>query len=829
MYYSITLHRCHKNMQTTLLNETKFTALKEFNILYIKNNRHKFKPYIIEKDEAMYLYKKCAERDGIKYFDIAHNKELINIYVYEHISNEYYVFVGDMDIEKLTNIVKYKKDTNIYKYLTHILYRNSKYNSEQFHNNKSETLRQLFTYPYNSHIIPSNIVFEEINDKLYNYQKENIKWMLYTEYNTINRTPIYFSNDELEIGEIFFHKYQLTLTEDFRERNFMYINGGMLADSPGLGKTVQILSLIQLHRAPNEYNDIASYDNIEIVNIMKICTYTTNMTYMSYLLKRSKTTLIIVPAQVYCQWQNEIEKWYNTSKYNENILYSIGTETEYNNYMKIRTQIDPQIILLSIDIYILYKSEFNSIKWWRLIIDEAHELLNRDEYYFKELYAEYKWLLTGTPNANRVYFENYIKCLCLGTFHGKYLLETNPKLMSIFYNKMFRRNTYDTIRNDVILPEVNINVKMLNFTDNERQIYNSTKIGIWNNEYQLRQLCCHPLLLNKAKKYIVNCQTIEDIKKGLLQYFEKERDDSMIEYINCKNNISRIEGEIYKNKENKEKNDKLILELEKTKGELIEIEKLVENKQNMYLYSSTINELEELKNREDYPECILCLNNYENRDIVVINCGHKYCSECVEILNERRERCPLCRCEIDNRFNYRINLKALKNGKEYLNELDVIIDKEGTKIGHIIEYIKKNREKYILLFCEWEDILLKIREILMRYKIGSLYCKGDVYEQHDIINKYQNGEGEERIMLICSTNYVSGVSLTRASDIIFVNPLIGEGEYEYINPYEEQAIGRLRRIGQMSKDVNVIKYIIKDTIEEDTIKMCLTNKITNSL
>lgn len=816
MYHSIILHRCHKNIQTTLLNEHQFPPLKQFNLLYIKNNRELFKPHVIVKNEAMYLYKKYAERDGIKYFDISHNNDIVNVYVYECISSEMYVFIGDINIEKFTIIVKNQKNTDIYKYLTHILYRNSKYNSEVFNNDKTNTIKQMFTYPNNSHYIPSNTKFDEIDRRLYSYQKENVKWMLHTEENIINNKPIYFSNDETEIGDVFFHKYHLTLTEDYRERYFIKINGGMLADSPGLGKSAQILSLIQLRCVTNEYLKINKYDDEEIENITRENSYATNITNMSYFIPRSKSTLIIIQPQIFCQWLNEIEKWYNTSKYNYNIVYGISNINEYNRYMCIRSEIEPEIILLTIDIYLQYKTEFNSIKWWRLVIDEAHEILNNEEYYFNELYAEYKWLITGTPNANSMYFENYIKYLCLGTLHGKYLLEKNPKLLNCFYNEMFRRNTYDSVKNEIILPDINMDIRMLNFTENERQIYNSTLIGLGYNTTLLRQLCCHPVLLNKAKEYIINCQTIEEFKKGLLQYFEKDRDEYMVKYINCKEYVYGLHEEFNKIIGDEEKKGVLLKDIEEGNIRLQNIEKLVLNKQNMYLYSSTINELEEYRKEEGYPDCPVCINSFEDRDIVVIKCGHKYCSECISVINERDSKCPMCRCEIDNKFNYRINLKALKMGIREDTDINGLVLKEGTKIGNVIEYLRVNKEKYILLFCEWEDILLKIKTILMKYKIGTIYCLGDAYEQYELIKRFEESEGEDKIMLICAKNYVSGVSLTKATEVIFVNPLMGE-ENEYVSPYEEQAIGRIRRIGQLARTVNVIKFIIRDTIEEDSL------------
>jgi SNF2 family DNA or RNA helicase len=66
--------------------------------------------------------------------------------------------------------------------------------------------------------------------------------------------------------------------------------------------------------------------------------------------------------------------------------------------------------------------------------------------------------------------------------------------------------------------------------------------------------------------------------------------------------------------------------------------------------------------------------------------------------------------------------------------------------------------------------------------------------------------------MLSSENTVSGSNLTNAEEIIFLDPVYGDKQYR-LNT-ENQAIGRVRRLGNKHKEINVIKLLIKNSIEE---------------
>ena len=73
-----------------------------------------------------------------------------------------------------------------------------------------------------------------------------------------------------------------------------------------------------------------------------------------------------------------------------------------------------------------------------------------------------------------------------------------------------------------------------------------------------------------------------------------------------------------------------------------------------------------------------------------------------------------------------------------------------------------------------------------------------------------------RIIMLSSDSTVSGSNLNNAEEVIFLDPIYGDKQFR-INT-ENQAIGRVRRLGNKFKEIKVIRLLIKDTIEEEIFK-----------
>ncbi|KAG6076981.1 hypothetical protein E4U15_004895 [Claviceps sp. LM218 group G6] len=163
--------------------------------------------------------------------------------------------------------------------------------------------------------------------------------------------------------------------------------GGLLADDMGLGKTLQSVSLILTNRKPEKGSPgwKKAFENVV------------------------KTTLVVAPLSLIRQWEHEIADKV-ASLQGLKVLVHHGPQ---------RTKDSKELAKYDVVVttYHILVSEFGKVDeagkdakvgcfglhWWRVILDEAHTIKNRNAKSTKACYAlrsEYRWCLSGTPMQN---------------------------------------------------------------------------------------------------------------------------------------------------------------------------------------------------------------------------------------------------------------------------------------------------------------------------------------------------------------------------------------------------------------------------------------------
>ncbi|KAL9000717.1 MAG: hypothetical protein Q9169_000753 [Polycauliona sp. 2 TL-2023] len=168
--------------------------------------------------------------------------------------------------------------------------------------------------------------------------------------------------------------------------------GGILADDMGLGKTIQSISLMLQNPRPPK-GKIDPTDKKAISNSVDKC------------------TLVVAPLALIKQWEAEIK-----NRVAESHQLSVCV---HHGPQRTRNFKDLRKYDVVITTYQILVSEYSSssdrgdglkvgcfgLQWYRVILDEAHTIKNRNAKATQACYAlrsEYRWCLTGTPMQNNL-------------------------------------------------------------------------------------------------------------------------------------------------------------------------------------------------------------------------------------------------------------------------------------------------------------------------------------------------------------------------------------------------------------------------------------------
>ena len=108
----------------------------------------------------------------------------------------------------------------------------------------------------------------------------------------------------------------------------------------------------------------------------------------------------------------------------------------------------------------------------------------------------------------------------------------------------------------------------------------------------------------------------------------------------------------------------------------------------------------------------------------------------------------------------------------------------------------------------------EVGKILLENKISNVYCQGNVYQKDCALRLFNNTDSKNncRVLMMSSQTTVSGANLSNAEEVIFLDVFSG-AKQDRLNA-EQQAIGRVRRLGNKFKKIKVLKLLIKQSIEE---------------
>lgn len=637
--------------------------------------------------------------------------------------------------------------------------------------------------------------FSNIKTQLYPYQINNLNWMMGIE--------------------------KRTYTEEYNEISKKCIfRGGGLFDEVGMGKTLQFITLINLNKST--YTSIVKNNKIY-----------------------SKATLIIVPNHLCGQWAREFE--IHTTKPLK--IISLLTKRHYNKYTyfdfanadvvivnanffincKLNQHEQTDTLFLIADIFKTDVNVFN-VYWHRVAIDEFHEIETSDLFVrLKYIESDYRWIISGTPfkektinkfcQIDKTSLSEVIDYL---TWDVNMINKVNimEKVNYLYVKNHFSRNTHSANIKILKLPEIEEKTIWLKFSDTERMIYNAYLADPNNSPYDvfLRQICCHPMISEKLRENITNkVESLSDIQTQIKKMYFSEFDKANEHYTHCIERIERIGKELEEyekeNKTNLITYSNLKDELVTAKYKLVEYKKVRDGKEKTLNYYKKFLELISSMDNVIQQECPICLDKIKEEDLGITFCGHIYCYSCIStIIKEAKSsgmstKCPNCQLSLQIDKIFLIS----ENKSTEVNNM-------GTKLAWIISYIKQTPNKYRIIFSQWDYLLREVGKVLETNGIKNLYCQGNVYQKDRVLRLFNSKDetNEFKIIMLSSESTVSGSNLNNAEEVIFLDPVYGDKQHR-LNT-EKQAIGRVIRLGNKHKTINVIRILIKDSIEEEIYK-----------
>ncbi|KAH6647191.1 SNF2 family N-terminal domain-containing protein [Truncatella angustata] len=672
------------------------------------------------------------------------------------------------------------------------------------------------------------------------YQKQSLHWMLSKEKDLKDEAretsmhPLWEEYtwptkdvDDKDIAQVeghdtfYVNPYSGELSLEFPVQE-QHCLGGILADEMGLGKTIQMLSLIHSHKYA-EQPDATSVGSVR----PRPSRISSNM------LLTSKTTLVVAPMSLLAQWQSEAENASRNGTLKSMVYY--GNEKAANLQALCTSSAAPDVIITS---YGVVLSEFNqfsgkngnshlhdglySFKFFRIILDEAHNIKNRQAKTSKacyELSAEHRWVLTGTPIVNRLEdlfslvrflrvepWNNFSfwRTFITVPFESKNFMRALDVVQTVLEPLVMRR-TKDMRTPDgqplVPLPPKIMEIVDIELSKQERDVYDhiftrakrtfsaNVEKGTVMKAYttifaqilRLRQSCCHPILVRNQE--VVADEELAGAEADAAAGLGDDMDlDTLMESF------------------------KATLETEK----------------NANAFGAHV--LEQIRD-EAANECPIC-SEEPMIEQTVTGCWHSACKKCLlDYIKHHTDkgdlpRCFNCREPINSRDLFQVirhddDPEALASTpKVSLQRLGV--NESSSKVVALMKYLRELRKDHprmkSVVFSQFTSFMSLIEPALARANMRFLRLDGTMSQKARaaVLEEFRDAK-KFTVFLISLKAGGVGLNLTQAKRVFMMDPW-------WSFAVEAQAIDRVHRMGQ-EDEVKVYRFITKDSVEERMLRV----------
>lgn len=709
--------------------------------------------------------------------------------------------------------------------------------------------------------------------ELRKYQKQALHWMLSKERDQRQTSalmnPLYDvytwavkdADDKplpcVEGQESFYvNLYSGELSLDFPVQE-SHCLGGILADEMGLGKTIEMFSLMHSNQSEIALAATAQAASKDSILALHRLPQTSSSTEPA-----PCTTLVVAPMSLLSQWENEAIKSSKPGTMRSLVYYGNEKAANLQTLCSAANAANaPNIIITS---YGVVLSEFNqvasvggdrgshgglfSVEFFRVILDEAHTIKNRQAKTSKacyELAAKHRWVLTGTPIVNRLEdlfslvrflrvepWNNFSfwKTFITVPFESKDFVRALNVVQTVLEPLVLRRTKDMRTPNGeylVPLPKKKVTIEEIELSKTEREVYDliftrakrafndSLQAGTLLKSYttifaqilRLRQSCCHPVLTRNANL------VADEEEKAIAAAADGFADDMDLQEL-----ISRFTADASAaEKQNKEAAEEAN-------------------------HTFTGHALLQIQN-ESSGECPLCLEDPMENPVVIASCFHTACKKCLDgHMDHHRDRGELPKCfSCRETINPREVFEVVKHTKspttvspgsssdglygnaeeEEAAQTRISLRRlmpysptaaTSAKIAALLKHLTVlPKTTKSVVFSQFTSFLDLISPQLTRHNIHHVRLDGTFSQKarSQVLKTFTAENASDpnapRVLLLSLRAGGVGLNLTAASHCYMMDPW-------WAYSVELQAQDRVHRMGQTS-NVEVIRFITKESIE----------------
>lgn len=591
--------------------------------------------------------------------------------------------------------------------------------------------------------------------KLLPHQLQGLAWLIDRENPTL---PPAGSSDIVQLWKRSMGNVFTNVATNYTLAKPRLASGGILADDMGVGKTLQIISLLLADPA-----------------------------------RTKQPTLIVCPLSVMSNWSGQIRSHVRPEHGLKVLIYhgdgkKSKTPEDYAQYDAVVTTYHtvalewmPSGVKSGQAKPIPRSHGLFSVEWRRVVLDEGHIIRNPKTKMAQAacaLLSRSRWILTGTPIINNlkdlqshvkfirlsggleqpeIFSSTLIRPLKQGASEARIILQA---LMSTICLRRMKDMKFIDLR----LPELSSHKYTVAFRPHERE------------KYEAFQAEAKGLLIQHQTR--TNAQGVNTYSH-LLEVLLRMRQT-------C--NHWKLCGE-----------------------RVTKLLSLVKQNTKIKLTPENVASLQELLqlNIESQEDCAVCLETLHNP--VITACAHVFGGECIERVIEVQHKCPMCRAELETADD----LVKPAVEKESGREADVDLDSTSSKVEALVNILTASRKAVgtkTIVFSQWTSFLDIIQHQLTEK--GFKFCRLDgtmTSARRDGALSSLADDPECTIMLASLAVCSVGLNLVAANQVILADSW-------WAPAIEDQAIDRVHRLGQ-TRPTTVFRLVMEDSIEERVLEI----------